>query len=293
MENPFVSIVIPAYNSKRYIEESIRSVVNQTHQNFELIVVDDGSTDGQSEIILDWCGKDKRIRSVRNPNQGVSAARNTGFNHSCGEYVAFLDADDVWMPENLFIKIKKFTTGNYGLVHSDAWFIDEHSNRKGWVMAGCEGCLLEHILQWKTTQIPGPSSILVKREVLQIVGLFDTRLSTSADHDFFLRVAEKFTIGRVPVVTWKYRLHNANMHKVVLVMERDILRVYAKAKANKLFKTKWFERECYATMYLILAASWAGDGENKTKALYFMCKVFLSHPIVFTNTVKRVMNRWL
>ncbi len=293
MESPLVSVIIPAFNSERYIEETIASVLTQTYTKFEVIVVDDGSTDGQRDCIYKWCNSDSRIRYIYRPNQGVSAARNTGFNHSRGTYVAFLDADDVWLPDNLSSKVSKFEIGNYGLVHSDGYLMDENSMDKEGFMIGREGLLLKDMLKWSGTQVPGPSSILVKREVLQTIGLFDTNLSTSADHDFFLRVAARFNIGRVSRPTWKYRLHPSNMHKNIPLMERDVLYVYKKASSNKLFSNYWFEKECYAIMYLILAASWAGDGRNKARALYFISLALFTHPRAITNIINRLLKRWI
>jgi glycosyltransferase involved in cell wall biosynthesis len=292
MDHPGVSVIIPAYNCKRFIEETIDSVLKQTYVNFELIVVDDGSTDGQRDCIFGYCNSDPRVRYVYQENKGVSAARNTGFNHSSGMYVAFLDSDDVWMANNLSIKLAKFEEGDFGLVHSDGYLIDENSIGKEGVMTGREGDLLSDMLKWNGTQVPGPSSILVKREVLQAIGLFDTNLSTSADHDFFLRVASRYRIGRVPNPTWKYRLHGANMHKIIPLMEKDVLFVYKKASDNYLFNDFWFERACYATMYMILAASWAGDGGNKLRAIFFVCRALVSHPSSISNIFNRILRRW-
>ena len=292
MPSPLVSVIVPAYNSSMYIKETLVSVLNQTFADFELIVIDDGSTDGQREVILQACQDDPRLRYVYKPNAGVSGARNTGFNFSVGSYVAFLDADDVWLPNNLEIKLSKFQSGDYGLVHSDGLLINEDTAPLPGRMTGREGQLLTDMLKWKATQVPGPSSILVKREVLQTIGLFDTHLSTSADHDFFLRVASKYPIGRVAEITWMYRMHPANMHRNISVMERDVLFVYRKASANKLFTGNWMERKCYANMYLILAASWAGDGNNKWRGVYFTLRALGRHPNAILNITKRFWKRW-
>lgn len=292
MQRPLVSVIIPAYNSERYIEEALASVRNQTFIDFEVIVVDDGSTDNQRGIILSYCKADPRFRYLFLENQGVSAARNMGFNHSSGCYAAFLDADDVWLSNNLSCKLEKFESGDYGLVHSDASMIDARSNLKEGKMVGCEGELLTNILKWEGTQVPGPSSILVKRSVLQSVGLFDSRLSTSADHDFFLRVSAKYKIGHVTKITWKYRLHGSNMHKKISLMEHDVLFVYEKASANKLFGSYWFEKKCYSIMYLILAASWAGDGKSRFRAGRYIFMALICHPASLINILNRITKRW-
>ena len=292
MQRPLVSVIIPAYNSELYIKETLASVSKQTFTEFEVIVIDDGSTDSQREIILSYCIADPRFRYLFLENQGVSGARNTGFNHSSGAYVAFLDADDVWLPDNLSSKLEKFEKGDYGLVHSDASLIDGMSNMKEGTMVGREGELLTNMLTWDGTQVPGPSSILVKRSVLQSVGLFDSRLSTSADHDFFLRVSAKYKIGHVTKITWKYRLHGANMHKKISLMEHDVLFVYEKASVNKLFSSYWFEKKCYSIMYLILAASWAGDGKSRFKAGHYVLIALVCHPGSIVNIVNRITKRW-
>jgi glycosyltransferase involved in cell wall biosynthesis len=291
--NPLVSIIIPAYNSSRFVEETIDSVLNQSFKNFEIIIVDDGSSDGQFDLIFPFCQKDERVRYIYQLNKGVSGARNTGFNHSSGYYVAFLDADDIWLSDNLSTKLAKFEEDDCGLVHSDGCFIDENSAPKEGLVAGEEGALLTGLLEWKKTQIPAPSSILVKREVLETTGLFDTNLSTSADRDFFLRVASRYKIGRVHKPTWKYRLHDSNMHKNIQRMERDMLYVYKKASLNNLFKSRWFKRKSYATLYMILAASWAGDGRDKFRATYFVGRAFVMDPGSLIEIVRHIIKKWL
>lgn len=292
MFRPKVSVIIPAYNSERYIEEAIDSVLNQRFTDFELLVIDDGSTDGQREKIMKYCNVDTRVRYIRQANQGVSAARNHGFNLSSGDLIAFLDSDDIWLPDNLSLKVSKVQSSDFGLVHSDAGLMDEYSNVLNKRMEGNEGWLLTQMLEWKETQIPGPSSILVKRTTLNSVGLFDTQLSTSADHDFFLRVAAKARIGRVSQVTWRYRVHSKNMHKNIALMEKDVMFLYQKASINNLFADRWFRGICYTNMYLTLAASWLGDGKNKKHATYFIMLALLRHPFTIINIFNRVKKRW-
>jgi glycosyltransferase involved in cell wall biosynthesis len=285
---PLVSVIIPSYNSERFIDETIASVLNQTYSDLEVIVIDDGSTDAQSEKISEWCNRDNRVSSFYQENNGVSSARNNGFNRSKGQFVAFLDSDDVWLSDNLSAKLDKFDNGDFGLVHSDAMIINEISELTNHIISGKEGVLINAMLEWKGTQIPGPSSILVKREVINKVGLFDTALSTSADQDFFFRVASQYKIGRVNKVTWHYRVHGSNMHKNIRLMERDVLYVYKKAARAGLFHSYWFKRYCFASMYLILALSWAGDGKNIPKGTYFAFRSFLAHPFLF---ISRLLER--
>jgi glycosyltransferase involved in cell wall biosynthesis len=293
MAAPSVSIIVPTYNSERYIAETLASVLLQTFTDFEVLVIDDGSTDEQNKIIQDYVSRDSRIKYFYQKNGGVSSARNHGISRARGEYFAFLDSDDVWLPHNLDTKMKALRNVGFGLAHSDAVVIDENSEPVNQVIRGIGGNVLDELLLWRGTQIPGPSSVLVKREVMDKVGNFDEALSTAADKDFFIRVAAHFEIERVPEVTWKYRLHANNMHKNISAMEHDVLYLYEKARKLKLFRSKSFERQCFSSMYLILAASWAGDGKNIRKAFPFLWLAMKKNPGAIVNIVKRVVAKWM
>ena len=213
MISALVSIIIPVHNGARFISETVESVLAQTFTDFELLIVDDGSTDGLNVIVNEFIARDPRIKYIHQENQGVSAARNTGFRSSGGRFIAFLDADDVWLCDNLQVKVERLQSEDTGLVHSDAIMIDEHSKIIGPTLSGMEGNLLDSFLSWDGTQVPGPSSVLMRREVLETVGVFDEDMSTAADKDLFIRVATSFKISRVDRITWYYRIHNDNMHK--------------------------------------------------------------------------------
>jgi glycosyltransferase involved in cell wall biosynthesis len=288
-----VSIIIPAYNCERFISETIESVIDQTFRNFEVLIVDDGSTDGLKRIVDEFATRDTRIKYMYQKNRGVSSARNFGFRESHGKFIAFLDSDDVWLPENLELKVNRFDRDNVGLVHSDASIINEHSEKNQSILRGMEGDVLDALLLWDGTQIPGPSSILIRRDVLDTVGLFDESLSTAADKDLFIRIAARYKIGRIDQVTWKYRIHSNNMHKNIPAMEADVLFMYRKARSMNLFKTKAFEKKCFSVMYLILAATWAGDGGDLKKSFLYFLRAFRSDPPVIFSVMRRVVNRWI
>lgn len=288
-----VSVIIPAYNCRAFIAETIKSVVSQTYDQWEVIIVDDGSTDDLSKFIDGVIENDSRIRYIRQDNKGVSAARNHGFSKAKGDYVAFLDADDVWLPDNLKMKVQVLEDEGTGLVHSDGAVIDENSSPLGITLEGMEGDVLTPMLLWEGTQIPGPSSVMVRREVLETVGLFDEKLSTAADKDLFIRIAARYKVTRIAQVTWQYRVHNHNMHKNISVMESDMIAVYEKARKAGLFGTKAFERKCYTAMYLVLAASWAGDGRNRRRGFILLMKALRHNPFVIFNVLQRAANRFI
>lgn len=291
LNKPLVSIIIPAYKAGQYIEETIQGVLDQTHTNFELIIVDDGSPDNQADIIAPIAASDARIQYIKQKNGGVSSARNHGYRLSKGVFLAFLDADDIWLPNNLKLKLAKFASDpDFGLVHSDMAIMDGNSQLTGATKSGKEGYILDDLLSWNGTCVPTPSSILVKKEVIEKVGGFDLELSNAADQEFFFRTAKAYKIGRVPKVTWWYRVHDNNMHSNIPVMEKDALLAYQRAEEHGLFKSKAFRNECFANMYLIMGASWWGDGQNKSKGLQYLLKAVSVHPPTLGRIFKKLVS---
>jgi len=279
MKSPLVSVIIPAYNAEKYIERTLSSVLSQDYENLEIVVIDDGSNDNTADVVKKLADKDKRLQYVHQQNGGVSSARNHGYKLSKGEYLAFLDADDIWLPDNLSKKLAHLQDNpDIGLVHSDAVLIDENDKPLDEIKKGKSGWILDDLLSWNGTCIPAPSSILVKREVVDTAGGFDTNLSTAADQEFFFRVAAKYKIGRVEEVTWQYRMHSQNMHSNIALMEHDCLLSYKRATENNLFKSASFRRKCYSNMYIILSGSWYHDGKNKGKAVKYGFKAIWVYP---------------
>ncbi len=290
LSEKLVSVIIPVYNGEKYIGETIESVLSQSYHNWELIIVDDGSTDNLKEIAGHYVKQDPRIKYYYHKNNGVSSARNIGIKESRGDLIALLDADDLWLRENLALKVEKIGKGPYGLVHSDGIIFTDTENDIG-QLSGMEGWLLDDLLLWEGTQVPGPSSILVRKEVIGEVGMFDENMSTTADKDFFIRVAAKYRIGRVNQPTWKYRVHQDNMHNAIGRMEKDLIYLYKKLSDNRLFKDRDFERKCYSTMHFILAASWLGDGKNPFKFTINMLNAFFYNPSNFFNRLIKQKKR--
>lgn len=166
--------------------------------------------------------------------------------------------------------------------------IDELSKKTGEVFQGKEGWILNSLLSWNGTNIPAPSSILVKREVVEKIGGFDTRLSTAADQEFFFRVAAEYRVVRVAEPLGLYRVHGGNMHQNIALMERDHIMAYKIARENKLFHSGAFRRKCFAKLYLILAGSWWNEGKSKRRGLNFLLRSFFTHP---GPVIKRMLRR--
>ncbi|MEM3486633.1 MAG: glycosyltransferase [Candidatus Methanomethyliaceae archaeon] len=198
-----VSVIIPVYNGGNRVAEAIKSVLKQTYPNFELIVVDDGSRDNTSAVVRSI--QDERVMLLRHPNnRGICAARNTALAAASGEYIAFLDDDDIWEPTKLERQIELFrNNSNLGLIHTCA--IDIYDN--GMVLRRCsyyEGnCYRKLLIRDGIIA----SSAIVPRYCFERVGYFDEDLRLYGDWDVWIKIAKDYQIGLVkePLVRTRIR----------------------------------------------------------------------------------------
>lgn len=256
MQDAKVSVVIPNYNYSRYVGGAIDSALAQTYPDLEVIVVDDGSTDVSLDVLL---GYGDRIKTILQKNNGVSAARNNGVSESSGEFIAFLDADDLWLPEKIEKQVAMFRSEpSLGLVHVGVNEIDAEGRSLRHRLEGSTGdATTDLLILGRKGVLGGGSGIMVPRAVFDEVGGFDTRLSTSADWDLFYQVAFRYPIGFVPEVLLKYRFHSSNMRANVGVMEHDMTIALEKAFANGPDERK---SRAYANLYKTLAGSYFRAG---------------------------------
>jgi glycosyltransferase involved in cell wall biosynthesis len=274
MQLPKVSVVIPNYNYAYYLGHAVESVLSQTYRNLEIVVVDDGSEDASEQVIA---GYGERVRLIKQKNQGVSAARNTGVRETRGELVAFLDADDLWTPSKLERQVRCYLDDtDLGLVHCGVDEVDVNGNHLGSQIDGMEGWVARELLLFQRAVIlGGGSAMLVPRAVFETIAGFDTRLSTSADWDFCYRIARRKRVGFVSEPLVKYRVHASNMHSNIKAMEHDMLLSYAKAFSDDDMEVRELRRRCYGNLHMVLAGSFfrAGQGigfmRHALKSLWF------------------------
>ena len=246
-----ISVIIPTYNYARFIREAIDSALAQTHAPLEVIVVDDGSTDDTAQVLAEYGSS---IRAIRQQNQGVAAARNTGLAAARGEYVTFLDSDDVWKPLKLERQIARFDADPaLGLVHCGAETFDGQGRTLTIHLGGAEGWVAADLLRLDREVIMSGSNIMVPRRVAEEIGGFDVRLPPSEDWDFHYRVATRYRVGYVAEPLVRYRLHGSGGHMNIPRMENAMLLAFEKAFASPDRSTQSLRRESYGRLHCILA----------------------------------------
>lgn len=198
-----VSIVIPTYNREKYIERAIRSILQQTYNHYEIIIVDDGSTDGTQEIIRNLERIENRIRYIKlDENQGPAHARNVGMQEAKYDYIAFLDSDDEWLPNKLELQMKKMmeSSEETALIFCRMGGIDRGGvNRFVCPDESIKKEILEGNIFWSLlyANVIGTPSILIRRDCVERVGGFKESLMCLEDWEWVLRIAKKWRIGFV------------------------------------------------------------------------------------------------
>lgn len=290
MISGLVSVIIPAYNASKYIVETVESVLNQTYPNIELILVNDGSTDETAEILKPIIQNNSQIQYYEKPNSGVCDTRNEGYNYSKGEFVIFLDADDLLhsqMIESCLTKMKNDTSINVIFVKGQV--IDENSNKTNRYIETNTITKQSDILMWREGYSVMPSPTIIKRIVLEDVGLWDSSFSTAADQDLFIRISTKYSIVGLKEVLFYYRIHSNNMHQNIALMEKDHIGVFNKAKKNQLFESASFKRKCFGNLHFILAGSWWVNGKSKLNGIKHLLLALVYDPLLISRVIKKIV----
>lgn len=198
---PLFSVVIPTYNRSSSISKSLDSIIAQKHKEWECLVVDDSSTDNTKEIIEDYCKKDLRFHYLVNErNKGASGARNTGIIHAKGEYISFLDSDDIWHPDCLQKQLGKYQNNEkVGCVYSNLINIMSDGGKIPFgAPLGIEGDVYPSIL--KQGYLAPTSALSAKKKNLIEVGLFDEALPASQDDDLCFKLAKTTVVSYIPEI---------------------------------------------------------------------------------------------
>ncbi|MGA2736241.1 MAG: glycosyltransferase [Bryobacteraceae bacterium] len=206
---PRASVVVPSYNAAAYLPYAIDSVLAQTSPNWEIVIVDDGSIDDTRVVVDSYRSKlQNRLQYVYQPNQGVSAARNSGIRAARGEFIALLDADDVWLPQRLQRSIEALDADPaVGLVHARVARIDTRGSVTGQLKVEpkyLSGSIARHIYTRHAHVIC--TTVMFRKSCLETAGWFDEAMQTTEDRDLWFRIALRYKIAYIDEVLAYYRI---------------------------------------------------------------------------------------
>ncbi|MFQ4140939.1 glycosyltransferase family A protein [Chlorogloeopsis sp. ULAP02] len=247
---PKVSVIIPAYNAMNYLPETVDSVLRQTFTDFEVLIIDDGSSDQIVQWVCEL--KDPQVKLISQENQGVSIARNTGIAHSQGEYVAFLDADDLWTPTKLEKQVICLDQNpSVGLVHTWMVLIDCKGKSSGRVMtSNAEGNAWKQLLE---KNMVACSSVMVRRCCLQTVGGFEPNLNFAEDWDMWIRFSSHYPFAVIKEPLYYYRQVPNSLSKNIQVLEQALNLVIEKAFCSVTKELMYLKNHSYGYANLCLA----------------------------------------
>jgi len=298
---PLVSVIIPAYNAQQYITESIESVIAQTYKNWELIIVDDNSTDHTSSIIKEFTLKDSRIKYLHQDRGRQGKARNKAIKNSSGDYIAFLDADDVWEKTKLEVQVDIIENkSNISVLFSQGYSLLADGTTTNMDVKVQEWSFQKDIdLFIAENQIP-ILSLLVKKQALIDVNYFseDPAIQNAEDYHLWIKLLKQATFLSIPNRLFYYRIHeqqstyqNSNLSMAVAHAFIDLASTQIIDKQNKTLRTrlKWF----------IFQAPEVDHYLNNLKTVFTEKVKFLATMIIlnkmFKNNIiiKRLTFQWL
>jgi glycosyltransferase involved in cell wall biosynthesis len=207
---PFFSVIIPLYNKERFIENTIKSIINQSFKDFEIVIVDDGSTDRSYEIASTF--QSEKIKLFKQQNKGVSVARNVGIDYATSNYIALLDADDTWYDNHLF-ELKKqidlFPDAGLYCNNYEVFYRENFSEKAQFNFAYHDDCLIveDYFKASIINSVAWTSAVAFSKEKFKAIGGFNTYLKTAQDLDLWIRFALKYKVGFNPTITMSYKLY--------------------------------------------------------------------------------------
>jgi len=230
---PRISVIITTFNRANFLKKAIESVLNQTYLDFELLILDNNSTDNTEEMVKSF--NDERIRYIKHQPLNISQARNLGVKEARGEHIGFLDDDDEWLGNKLESQLSVFEKGdsNLGLVYGGFVWIDSQGREIKKHIPRLKGQILKDFLSQKDGLIGSASNPLLRKEVIEELGGYNEKVITGEDWELYLRLSEKYDIDFSPEILLRIRCHfgrrlgdklkgAANLEKMVLERYKDI-----------------------------------------------------------------------
>jgi glycosyltransferase involved in cell wall biosynthesis len=283
---PNVSVIIPTYNREKFIGPAIQSVLDQTYQDFEVIVVDDGSTDETLNVVKQFSEK---VRYIYQPNKGRSHARNKGLSLAKGQFVAFLDSDDLYLHEKLRLQVDFMKQHKeFGMVYTSAYCIDEDGvPLQARYEADVSGWIYKHIAFFVPVTIALPT-VMVRREIFESAGSFDEEMDRFEDTDMWRRISKKCQIGAMPEFTCRLRTHMDNAlatqdpYKIFRALEHYVQKIHKQDTNVSVI----LRRKGIAKLYGYYGSAMMTDPTRRKLGYILLLRGILSWPFAFKIIVR-------
>jgi glycosyltransferase involved in cell wall biosynthesis len=282
---PDISIVLPVYNGQRYLAESIQSCIDQTHQNWELIVIDDASNDATPDIAKSYAAMDSRIIYFRNEvNLKLPGSINRGMRLARGTWVSWTSDDNRYLPEALAVMMEQAKSGSADFYFCDYQFIDSDGHLRSQKVVGPVSAL------WANNNIG--CCFLYKRSIHEQLGYYDDTMYLCEDYEFWLRVSTRYRMEPIHRVLYHYRLHDRSL--TATNDEDSIFHLGDKALEKNMINMKWMSPRNLVEATYRIAAGYLKKREWRVGALWIL-KGFYVSPIeasnVFFRKTKRLLSR--
>lgn len=268
---PLVSVIIPTYNRAKLVTQAVESVLDQTYRNIELIVVDDGSTNNTRESLKEYQGKIKYI--YQNERGERSKARNDGFRHSKGEYIAFLDSDDLWLPTKIERQVRVLNEEpDVAVVYVRVQFVDVNGEPYlGEICWDALECKRKNLYEDLMTNnvVGAPSTVLVRRFCLNKAGLFDESMVTCEDLDLWRRLAEHCTFHKIDLPLVKFRVHTENTQGKLSMMAKGYETIMRKISKDTPSEFDYYKNEAIIKLLSKIANLYRNDG--RLLSFFILC----------------------
>jgi glycosyltransferase involved in cell wall biosynthesis len=271
---PQVSVVIPTYNRRQLIEKAIESVLAQTYSDWEIVVIDNGSTDGTDKHLLAKYGNTLRLIRL-DTNVGIPKGRNVGIREARGGYVALLDSDDYWKPNKLSRQMRCFEEDpSYGMVATQCSSVTPDGSTRERNRPGKSGWVLVDLFKANFIRT---SSAVIKKEVLDSIGLFDEELAECEEYDLWLRVASKWPIGFInePLTVYLDNPEGVSVDRLRgrLFRQKVLEKGYLHEQIPASIYTKRLARNCF-----VIGRHYLRKGERE-EARRYLARSLKMHPL--------------
>jgi len=277
-----ISVVLPVYNAASFIEPTLQGVFNQSFRDFEVIVVDDGSTDGTKKILEKYSD---RIRYVYKANGGQSSSRNAGINVAGGEYVALLDHDDIWMENKLELQIQEINRSKTtGLVTCGSTLFDASGD------LNTEIPRINHLSRTQLLErlilgnfMGSCSKVLIRTECFRTLGIFDESLHMAEDWDMWFRIAKAYDIRSIELPLVRYRIHERNLSSKsgALNLENELVFLDRIFSGSGFRRKRFLRHQAFANRYLTAAWAFRQGNEVRRSRQCLLTAILYYPPVIF------------